>query len=120
MATWAIFCKHNFWEFVLSKYKFQNPSNKIEYCWKIFWKPVYVNSIFLQIHFNKHKSFNSLWKIQSSPNNQALNLFLFDIPKLGKFWDVTELPPLKGISSPRFEEARKKIGLAYVEVGYHP
>ena len=30
--------------------------------------------------------------------------------KHSKIWDVTNLPPLKGISSPRFEEARKEDG----------
>ena len=33
--------------------------------------------------------------------------------KHSKIWDVTNLPPLKGISSPRFGEARKKDGFGY-------
>ena len=40
-------------------------------------------------------------------NNQSIYLFIITFQNL-EFWDVTNLPPLKGISSLRFGEARKK------------
>ena len=66
--------------------------------------------------FNKHKIFNSLWNFKyDKQSNTRFILFSHS-----KFLGCDRLPPLKEISSPRFEEARNKIGLAYVEVGYHP
>jgi hypothetical protein len=52
-------------------------------------------------------------------NKQTLTLFYFTFQNL-EILGCDKLPPLKEISSPRFEEAGKKIGFSYVEVGYHP
>ena len=49
-------------------------------------------------------------KFRISLNNQTINqIYLFNITFQNlEFWDVTNLPPLKWISSSRFGEASKK------------
>ena len=59
----------------------------------------------LSFNFQKGFEFHSI-----SHNNQTINqiyLFIITFQNL-EFWDVTNLPPLKWISSSTFGEARKK------------
>ena len=62
---------------------------------------------FYSLSFNFQKVSNSLTQ---SHNNQTINqIYLFSIAFQNlEFWDVTNLPPLKWISSSRFGEASKK------------
>ena len=67
-------------------------------------------SSFIPSHLTFKKfEFQSL-SVNHSHNNQTNNqIYLFNITFQNlEFWDVTNLPPLKWISSSRFGEARKK------------
>ena len=66
---------------------------------------------FYSLSFNFQKfQIHSLSDNEST--NQSIYLFIITFQNL-EFWDVTNLPPLKWISSSRFGEARKK----YVRFG---
>ena len=58
-----------------------------------------------------HLTFKSFKFTHYQTINQTISqiyLFIITFQNL-EFWDVTNLPPLKGISSSRFGEARKKV-----------
>ena len=66
------------------------------------WESPFIPS---HLTFKKVSNFTQFYTI-----NQTINqIYLFNITFQNlEFWDVTNLPPLKGISSSRFGEARKK------------
>ena len=61
---------------------------------------------FYSLSFNFQKLSNFTQSITQQSNNQSIYLFIKTFQNL-EFWDVTNLPPLKWISSSRFGEARK-------------
>ena len=52
---------------------------------------------------------NFTQSITQQSNKQSIYLFIITFQNL-EFWDVTNLPPLKWISSSRFGEARNRLG----------
>ena len=65
--------------------------------------------LFPLIQLSKSFNFHSISHNQSHNNQTNNHNYLFNIAFQNlEFWDVTNLPPLKGISSSRFGEARKK------------
>ena len=111
------------WKYFQIKFKsFQNPLHLFK--WKkschllsrvLWWKEFEFTGSKMKVwespFIPSHLTFKKFWihslSVNQSHNNHTNYLFNITFQNL-EFWDVTNLPPLKWISSSRFREARKK------------